>query len=528
MIKFEMIVPKKVFKIFRDGDEIAELELSSPSSISNRFNYIIELIEDMEKLIGDEFSEWFVDFFINLYEHTCSYCKKYNDDSKCLITTNEDQKINKKNKKLNLESQSDCILLSENELFRKKLVFDNVDKIKYFIDKYLDIKQLNLSNFINRSKIKKNSIVFEIYEIEKILRLSSYLKVYSLISNSDNLKLDNRIHKEIFNMFLESIDKTIIEKIFEVIRTKAFKYKQTDSFMWEYINMIQSKEIDTYIVEIFNFLMANTLVLCQLDRNPITYFVTVVDSAIIWILRSVYKASVIYSDEITSDEIQTVKTNNLKAYSYNDTFGRIKIISYDYVYKKLEEISEKNNIDYNGLINNFHDRMKLIKQESPLISFLVFPIISKLLNIPYNYLRSLNYEQSTVLSSYLKTLLLRSFDKNHSYLFRLLDYYPDPNSHVPISTSYIIKQVGEYVNLYNEIKNFMNFNTCSFQKDIYGNLMGRLRRVKFRNLFTNETLLNIEQSKLEKDIIYFYTYYFAGLYDKSFFIQMKNDLIKLF
>ncbi len=54
------------------------------------------------------------------------------------------------------------------------------------------------------------------------------------------------------------------------------------------------------------------MVLCQLEKNPITYFVTVVDTAIIWILRSVYKASIIYSDEITSGEIQTIRVNNFK------------------------------------------------------------------------------------------------------------------------------------------------------------------------------------------------------------------------
>jgi hypothetical protein len=330
-------------------------------------------------------------------------------------------------------------------------------------------------------------------------------------------------------LLLEDIDKSIIEKIFEIIRTKTFRYKQTDQFMWEYIKLIQCKEIDTYIVEIFNFLMNNIMVLCQLDKNPITYFVTVVDTAIIWILRSVYKASIIYSDEITSDEIQTIKINNLKTYSYNDTLGRIKIAAYDWAYKKIEEVGKgKIGVDFNNAIPEFHNKIKLVKQESPLIGYLVYPILSNLTEIPYKYFQTLNHEQSLVLSSYLKSLLTRAFGKDHQYLFRLLDCYPDPESHVPISTSYVIKQVREYVNLYNTVKDYMGFETCGSQHDLYGHIVGRLIRIKFRNLFTGDLIMNLKSEELERDIIIFYTYYFAGMYNGNFFRQMKNELSKLF
>jgi len=529
VIKFVQIVPKKVCKIFHNGEEIADLELSTPSSISNKFNLITDFVEDMSEKLGNEFEKWFVDFFTELHQNTCNYCKRFDPDSRCVRASREAQEGNKK-KKFDLKYiKGQCYELPKNEMIRKQLVTKNIENIKKYVDQYLDQLNFDYSIFVNKDKIKKTSIVFSAEEIKKIMRLSSYLKVYSIISNSENLKLDMRIHKKIFNQLLEGIDKEIIDKIFEIIRTKTFRYKQSDKFMWEYIKLIQCKEIDIYIVEIFNFLMNNIMVLCQLEKNPITYFVTVVDTAIIWILRSVYKASIIYSDEITSNEIQTIRINNLKSYSYNDTLGRIKIAAYEWVYRKLEEVAKhKWGIDYNNVITDFHNRMKIVRQESPLINSFVYPLLSNLTGVPYKYFQTLDNEQALVLSSYLRSLLSRAFDKDHQYLFRLLDCYPDPDTHVPSSTSYIVKQIGEYVNLYDTIRDFMGFDTCGSQHDIYGHMIGRLIRIKFRDLFTGDIVMNLKSDELERDIILFYTYYFAGVYNESFFKQIRNDLSKLF
>lgn len=528
LIKFIQLVPKKIYKIFHNGEEIADLELSSPSSISNRFDLITDFIEDMNDKLDDEFETWFVNFFTSMSERTCNFCKRFDPNSRCVMASREAQEDKKKKFDMNF-IKGQCFDLSINDTTRKKLVLQNIKNIKKYVDKYLDIINFDYSIFVNEDKVKKTSILFNAKEIEKIMRLSSYLKMYSVISNSENLKLDMRVHKKVFNQLLDGIDKSIIDKIFEVIRTKTFKYKQTDQFMWEYIKLIQCKEIDTYIVEIFNFLMNNIMVLCQLDKNPITYFVTVVDTAIIWILRSVYKASIIYSDEITSDEIQTVKINNLRSYSYNDTLGRIKIASYDWVYKKLDYITkEKVGVDYNNTITDFHNRMKNVRQESPLIGSLVYPLLSNLTGVPYKFFQTLNFEQSLVLSSYLRNLLSKSFDRDHKYLFRLLDCYPDPTTHVPMSTSYVIKQIGEYVNLYNTVRDYMGFDTCGSQYDMYGHMVGRLVRIKFRDIFTDDVVMNLDSKKLEKDIILFYTYYFAGVYNESFFVKLRSDLFKLF
>ena len=120
--------------------------------------------------------------------------------------------------------------------------------------------------------------MFKADEIEKIIRLSACLKIYSVISNNEKLKLGQKLHKDVYNKIASEISNTdIIYKIFNVVKTKTFRYNMTDKFMWDYIKTIQCKDIGVHIIENFNFIMNNILILCEEDKNPITYFVGVVD-----------------------------------------------------------------------------------------------------------------------------------------------------------------------------------------------------------------------------------------------------------
>ena len=179
MIKFIQIVPKKFCKIFHNGEEIADLELATPSSISNRFDLITGFIEDMnEKLTSDNFEEWFVNFFTTLNQHTCNHCKRFNQDSRCVRASREAQEGSKK-KKFDLEYiKGQCNELPKNEIIRRQVIVDNIENIKKYVDQYLDMLNFDYSIFVNEEKIKKTSIVFNAKEIEKIMRLSSYLKIY--------------------------------------------------------------------------------------------------------------------------------------------------------------------------------------------------------------------------------------------------------------------------------------------------------------------------------------------------------------
>lgn len=517
MIKFEQIVPKKKYFIYQDEEVIAELDLVTPSSISNKFELITEFIEGMITSLGTECENWFSNFMKQQFIHTCNYCLK-DPNSMCNIDLSE---------RSITDLKTVCPNLEKYENIRADLILENIPIIIDYVNQYLESLNLDLSIFINEDKIKKTSILFTEDEIYEIIKLSSYLKVYSLISNS-NLRLDMRIHKKIFNTFLQNINnsKEIINKIFEIIKIKTYRYKQTDQFMWEYIKMIQCKEIDLYIVEIFNFLMNNIMVLCQYNRNPITFFVTVVDTAIIWILRSVYKSTIVYNDESNVD-IQTIKINNLKSYASNDTIGRIKSTAVSYVHQLLESLTNSQVMNFDQKLVMFQDRIGKIKQDSPLIEYLVFPILAKLTGIPYTHFRSLNPETSAMLSMYIKYLLSKTFS-NFETLFYLLECYPDPTTTVAVKTSYKIKieLLNAFVNEYNRIKNYQGFEQCYNQRCLYEQIIGRVYGTKFLNIMTGEPV-NYDRKKLEVDVITFYTYFFAEAMD-NYFAMIQSELKKSF
>ena len=66
-----------------------------------------------------------------------------------------------------------------------------------------------------------------------------------------------------------------------------------------------------------------------------------------------------------------------------------------------------------------------IEYVSPLCECITFPIISKLTNIPYHYLKTIPAEQAAVLSMYTKDLLDIEFGDQFESLFSILEYYPN-------------------------------------------------------------------------------------------------------
>ena len=453
------------------GDSDFRLDLMS-SSITNKFDVVTTFIESVSSLCGQDFDSWFGKF---LSEYIGNPEKRY-------------------------------VYLSE-----------NVPMIKKYVDMTMSIENVDFNQFVDESKAKKTSILFTADEIQRIVQLSNYLKLYAIISNSENLRLSDRLHKKIYNLFADDILATeIVFKIFNVIKTKTFRYNLTDRYMWDYIKMIQGKGIDVHVIEIFNFIMNSILVLCD-GRNPITYFVGVVDESVKWFLRSVYKGSIIYDDSVATEDIHSQSVNNLKTYSYNDTLGRLKGIAYDQIYNSIERptisvFDEKTNSD--SSIVDFQNRVGQIKFVSPLCECLVFPILSRLTNIPYIHFKTISPEHAAVLSVYLNGLLKRVFKGQYKNLFSLLDYYPLEQPSV--TTTYKLKGIHNYINIQNEMDNFYGFRTKLYPHKVLSYFVGRISRVSFCNIFDGQRLVGIPLSKIEDDMIRFYSLDFADKLEEEF------------
>jgi len=461
LLKFEQAGAKD-WKIFIDDIELTTLKLL-PSSVTNKYYIVTSFIERLAEFHGEDFSEWFTDLI-----------------EKC-----------------------------KDEETKATAILNSIDKIIYYSNTFLDSLNIDYSKFVDESKAKKNSILFVGHEIKQIIKLSCYLKLYSVISNSQ-YSLSKNLHRDVYNKLAEEIlSSEIVSKIFDVVKTKTFRYNLSDKFMWEYIKTIQCKDIGIHIIEIFNFIMNNIIILCEEDKNPITYFVGVVDESVKWFLRSVYKGSIVYDDSVSTEDIHGININNLLTYSFNDTLGRLKSIAFDKIYKKLEKENSMNleKEDSDQYIINFHNRLSSINYISPLCSSLVFPLLSKMTQITYVHFKTISAEHSAVLSFYLNTLLSKVFKSDYKNLFQLLDYYPLTNP--SINTTYKIKSIHDYIKTQNNLQNFYGFNTKTLPHKVLCHFVGRVSRINFCHLITGRKLSGIPLSKVETDMIHFYSLFFA-------------------
>jgi len=480
MLEFEKKETKK-WKMMLN-DEVIELNLK-PSTVTNKFNIVTDFVKNVNTVLGEEFEIWFFNFI-----------KNYKDENDINYLT------------------------------------DNVVILKQYISKYFDIQNMDYSKFVDRSKVKKGTILFEPNEIRQILISSGYLKLYSFISDRVGIELSNSNHKKIYNMFVEEIMSTdVVYKIFNIVKTKVYRYNLTDRYMWEYIKMIQCKSIDVHTVEIFNFIMNQILILCEEDKNPITYFVGVIEESVKWFLRSVYKKTVVYDDSISTEDIHGLNVDNLKTYSYNDTLGRLKGIAYEYIYKELDKttpLSVDDNSETDKIMAEFQQRVQSIEFISPLSDCLLFPLLSRITNIPYFHFKTLSPEHSIVLSVYLQRLLQKVFKSEYEDMFSMLNFYP---TSVPaVATTYKIKNVNNetgFINVQDKTNNFFGFQTKTLPYKIISYFVGRTSRVNFCNIFNGKPYGGIPLSRIESNMVKFYTLYFSGGLDDK--IEELSKLVDL-
>jgi hypothetical protein len=461
MINFVEVKPKKLFNIQRDGSRINVLKLKT-STITNKFEIITRFVESLSEYFGKDFDDWFENFIV-------SY--------------------------------------SNREHNRFQIISENIEKIKSYVNKYVDSLNIDFSKFVDESKTKtKKSVVFSAEDIEILVKLSGYLKIYSIISNSEVICLENKLHKIIYNMFVSDISIDVITRVFEVIRTKTYRYKLTDRFMWDYVKTIQCRPIQYHVTNIFNFIMNNIIVLCETDKNPITFFVTVTDEAVRWILRSVYKETVVYTDSITLEDIQTSgSTNNLKSLCYNDTIGRLKRAALDRMFEvfgdKEEEVS-------------LHNRLQALRYISPICNCVVFPILSKVTGVPYEHISSMSPEHAAELSVYTYYLVTSVFEDEYANLFNLLQYAPiEP---VPTASTFKIRNIFEWSDIQQEIGNFFGYKCLTIPGKLLSFFLGKFSRLKLVNIMSGKELISIPMQKLEADAIQFFPRFFAGHFDDKF------------
>jgi hypothetical protein len=447
------------------SDVVVDLDLMF-SPITNKFFRLTEFVEGCSAKLGKDFDDWFVKM-INDYKN----------------------------------SNYDYLVIRR-----------NIPELKAHCDKYLELREINFEDYINRSKASKNSIFFDAEEIKKIIQASSYLKIYFAIGQDQKMKLSNKFHKETYNKLIEDInDNSIIYKLFKIVSSKTYEYNYTDKYMWDYIKTIYCKTTDMHVFSIFNFIMNNILVTCKIDSNPIPYLISVIDESIKWILKNIYKDAIIYSETISTQDVYTIQgKDNLSSYAHNDTIGKLLIISYNH----LENIGVEK-------IEPFKNTINSLKEISLFANYITYPLLSKVLDIPYRHFLTLSVSNAYLLNLLVHYLLPEEFKTKFPILSRMLLYY---NKQKPIlKTTYKVKNIDVFTET---LGTFLSFKNNITPYDFYSSIIGKLSRNTYSSFINDQEIVNFPLAKLEVDIIKFYNDYFDNRLDPLFDeLRTKVDVL---
>jgi len=107
-------------------------------------------------------------------------------------------------------------------------------------------------------------------------------------------------------------------------------------------------------------------------------------------------------------------------------------------------------------------------------------------------------------------LFRRVFGSEYKDLFSLLNYFPTRSPSINISTTYRIKGVHDYIQIQDSFQSFYGFNTKILPHTLLCHYVGRVSRVDFCDLLTGRKLGGIPLSKIEHNMVQFYTLYFSG------------------
>jgi len=438
---------------------------NSNITINNKYNIIVDFIKTLSKHFGDEFDNWYFNLLNDIYNASTEY--------------------------------------------EKHDIFSNeISKLKFFVSSYLESSDFNYDKFLNKKKIKDNSIVFNVNEIISIIKVSNYLKLYTPFYCSEELSLNRNMKKKFYNILVEDISPETLQKLFNVIKSKTYRYNLTDKYMWEYIKTLLCKDINDHIMEIFNFIMNNILVLCEEERNPITYFVSVINETIRWFLRSVYKDSIIYEDSISMEDIHSTSSDNLIVYAYNDTIGIIKSIAFERIYSEVENYYTNIFSDGDPIVE-FQKNLEKIEHISPITEHIVFLLLSKITKIPFYHFKVISPKYAAVISAYFYLILKDSeYIKEYPNIIKSMIFYPTV---APVtSTTYSIKNVQLYLETQKNEKNFITWNNKVLPYDFISFFVGRMVRLNMRHIITNEPMIGVPLNKLEQDMIMFFSRYFSN------------------
>lgn len=416
----------------------------------------------------------------------------------------------------------DLIVSYEESDYDSELIYRNANKFLELADKYINIKDIDFNSFSNPKKATKSSILFSPDDIRSIAIATTALKFSCLFFYDQKYKVSENIKKIIYNKFIKKCkDLKTTDKIFQIVAATNYRSAQSDRYMWDLIKMSCMETPETTISSVFNFFMNNLLVLLDPTQNPVHFLISIVRDNIKWLMSELYKEKILFEENFGASEAvygTSVSKESFFIFCCNDVISKAASAGL----KILEDEYKLNSDEF----LNVRDRLDTVHYTDPIMRLFTIPIISKVLEIPYNYL-IISPPKNLILIS----LLIYFLSKNtrlekYNVLYEFLCCYPEQSNSFVVNSSYKIRDIDKL--LENQTPLF-GINSRKLKYELLSPICGILS-VSKRNLnsiLDGSKISKVTYLDLETDAINFYTDFYSNDLEPTF-EDIRSKLNKYF
>jgi len=405
--------------------------------------------------------------------------------------------------------------------FNSEIILREIPNFLLFAEKYIEAKNINFESFINHSKVTKTSILFEYSDLRALAKASVCLKLYAPILYDINLKLTDNTHKLVYTSFVqECIDLGTTTKIFQIMRSRTYKSSMTDRYIWDLIRMMITETPENYTLLMFNFLLTNMLSTLDIEKNPIPFFVSIIDDSLRWMMGNVYKDRVLYGEVFGGPGDvygNMLNKETLHIYCCNDVIGKSAKAGMELLEKKYDITDDK--------FEEIRERLDNIEYISPIMQNTILPIANKVLEIPYNYLLTAPPKHISLIGILMHYCSMEILDERFPILHEFLLLAPKEKLNKIFTSSYEIKNMYSIVDVPNLV---FGLNSPVIRYKIMSKICGILSVCKKTHIsiISGKKVKKINYSSLESDVIQFYGELYSNKLDSTF-VRMRNIVDEL-
>ena len=502
MIKFVKVKgDKNTWNVVREetGEFLFEIKLSILLAISKKFNMVSELVKDMNTNLRG-FGRWY-----------------------------------------------EKLLIKYSKTFNAQNILDEAENFVYYATKYVDSKNIDFSEFFDKNKTTATSIQFDEVDIRQIAIASTSLKLYSVFFSSiyndipynvetgeedENfrgiIQLPENMHYKVFNVLIRGcVENNIHNKIFELIRSKTYRFYMSDKTMWKIIESMYSESCDSYVLSLFNFLMAKLIPILEINKNPIFFIVGYINDSVRWMLKDVYREQIFFGDSFSSNGEDIKGGKNQNSFSIlcnNDLIDKTsrtaeKILINDY------SLSEKS-------MDNLYSRLENIGSIYSYMKLLTLPVYKEIMDVSYGHLLTIPPKHCIFIGIFLYHLSKDVIGEEYPIISEFFLGVPNKYGQrirFDTDSSYTMKYPEFIINskyLFNS-NSLFGFNEITMRMKILSRYCGILNHCKnkLENVIDGSEIAKVDAEEFEKQICGFFMKMYSGGLDKEFsIIRQKTDL----